>query len=216
MAVDLTDKETWLTLTQAADRLDVHPTTLRRWADNGDLPVMRTPGGHRRFAASEVKRFAERRHTRRADSVNEDVEQVWAEQALSQTRQEITTQDQAWLESFDSDERQRHRELGRKLLGLTLQYVSAPEENENILREARLAGQAYGKMAQQTGLPLQAALKAALFFRDTLVEVALQLPESTRISPEANVRLMRRINRLLNTVHLAIAERYDAIEASRD
>ena len=39
----------WLTLSEAAEQLGVHPTTLRRWADNGDIPVSVTPGGHRRF-----------------------------------------------------------------------------------------------------------------------------------------------------------------------
>jgi hypothetical protein len=43
-----------------------------------------------------------------------------------------------------------------------------------------------------------------------MIETALQLPENVRIRPEANVRLVRRINTLLNTVHLAIAEVYDA------
>ena len=46
----------WLTLSQAARFLDVHPTTLRRWANNGDLPAMVTPGGHRRFAAIDLAR----------------------------------------------------------------------------------------------------------------------------------------------------------------
>lgn len=43
-----------------------------------------------------------------------------------------------------------------------------------------------------------------------IMETALQLPENTRIRPEANVRLLRRVNKLLNTVQLAIAEVYDA------
>ena len=43
-----------------------------------------------------------------------------------------------------------------------------------------------------------------------MVETALQLPENVRIKPEANLRLLRRINTLINIVHLAIAEVYDA------
>ena len=49
----------WLSLKQAADRLGIHPTTLRRWADSGEIPVMLTPGGHRRFAISDIERFSE-------------------------------------------------------------------------------------------------------------------------------------------------------------
>ena len=34
-----------LTLSDAAALLGVHPATLRRWADQGDVLVMVTPGG---------------------------------------------------------------------------------------------------------------------------------------------------------------------------
>ena len=52
-------KENWLSLKQAAERLGIHPITLRRWADNGELPTLLTPGGHRRFAVADLDRFAE-------------------------------------------------------------------------------------------------------------------------------------------------------------
>jgi len=45
----------WLTLSQAAALLGVHPSTVRRWADHGDLPVKLTPGGHRRFRRAELE-----------------------------------------------------------------------------------------------------------------------------------------------------------------
>jgi len=48
----------WLTMAQAADRLGVSPPTLRRWADQGRIPVRRTLGGHRRVPISELPRIA--------------------------------------------------------------------------------------------------------------------------------------------------------------
>src|SRR5512135_2043421 len=46
----------WLDLSEAAQYLGVHFTTLRRWADAGDVPCIRTPGGRRRFAQSDLER----------------------------------------------------------------------------------------------------------------------------------------------------------------
>ncbi|MEA2149019.1 MAG: hypothetical protein QOD69_849 [Solirubrobacteraceae bacterium] len=46
-----------LSLGQAAQALGVSTTTARRWADDGRLPTTRTAGGHRRFAATEVRRL---------------------------------------------------------------------------------------------------------------------------------------------------------------
>lgn len=204
--------EKWLTLGEAAGLLGVHATTLRRWADNGDIPVMLTPGGHRRFANSDIERFAQERHgTRRVEGLVE----VWADQAMTQTRQEIVVhQDQTWLTHIDDARRDHHRVLGRQLMGLTLQYL-ADENGGKLLEEARNIGRQYAELGLQAQMPLPEVLQAALFFRDTLVESALQLPESTRVRPDANARLMRRINKLLNAVHLAIAEEYDARYSNR-
>lgn len=207
MFEQLSTTEQWLTLRQAAAQLDVHPTTLRRWADNGDIAVMITPGGHRRFAASEVGRFAQERYGRRKGG---SPAEMWAEQALAETRKEVVVhRNERWLAAFDDTLRERHRLLGQQLMGLTLQYLS----NENggaIIEEARNIGHQYGLISLAAGLPLPQVLEAAMFFRDMLVETSLYLPESARIRPEANARLLRRLNTLLNAVHLAIAETYHA------
>ena len=201
----------WLSLTKAAKQLDIHPATLRRWADDGQIPCMLTPGGHRRFAVADLEKFeAERRQIKRP----EPIAAVWAKNALTSTRQQVAKQptNQAWLSSIDNSLRERHRILGQQLLGLTLQFVSAEEDDKNgpvLLEQARSVGHAYGEISQQGHMSLTDALQATLFFRDRLVEVALQLPQTTRVSPEANLRLMRRITTLLNEVQLAIAEVYE-------
>lgn len=204
---EVPETDGWLTLSEAAQRLSVHPTTLRRWADKGDMPFMLTPGGHRRFAAADVIRFAhERRGLRRVHGI----EQVWADQALDQTRKEIVVQqNQPWLTTLGDDARSQYRQLGQQLLGLTLQYLS-DENGGEILEQARQVGAQYARLAQHLDLPLSEALEASMFFRDMLMETALQLPDNTRIRPDANVRLLRRINTLLNNVQLAIAEVYEA------
>ena len=51
----------WLTLKEASEFLGVHFTTLRKWADEGEIRVFRTPGGHRRFSLADLRRFLEER-----------------------------------------------------------------------------------------------------------------------------------------------------------
>jgi excisionase family DNA binding protein len=208
---DPIQSETWLTLGEAAELLDVHPTTLRRWANNGDIPAMVTPGGHRRFAAVDLARFSRERSALR--NIN-GFAGLWATKALAQARNEVSTQrQQSWLTQFDEVARSRTRLLGQQLMGLTLQYLSSESNEENsaaILQEARRIGHQYAKHSIEQGLSLRMVLQASIFFRDSLIETALQLPETANIRPEANARLLRRVNALLNTVHLAVAEAYDA------
>ena len=208
MPEQMQQTEEWLPLSKAADRLNVHPTTLRRWADNGEIPVMLTPGGHRRFAAGDLATFAEER---RGLQRSGDLEQIWADEALSQTRQEITVrQDKTWLAIFDEETRARHRVLGQQLMGLTMRFLAGEEDDDDLLEQARQIGQEYAEIALETELCLTDALRAAIFFRDTLVETALHLPENAHVRPQVSMQLLRRINTLLNAVHLSIAEVYDA------
>jgi excisionase family DNA binding protein len=200
--------DSYLSLKPAAAHLGVHPTTLRRWADAGEIPVVLTPGGHRRFAVADLDAFAEAR--RRLRMVG-GLEQIWAAQAMNQARHELAAHPgEQWLESFDPQEREHKRQLGRRLMGIILQYLALPEGGDDLLREAQAVGYEHANDALATGMPLVEAIRAALFFRDTLVEVAVQLPEVAHVRPEANTRLLRRINTVLNTVQLAIAERYES------
>lgn len=200
-------RETWLTLSQAADRLGVHPATLRRWADGGQIPALLTPGGHRRFAAADIERFTqENRHGRSVSGL----EDIWAENALSLARIEVIRHPHVkWLSAFPEDDRQRKRALGRYLLSLLLRYVNSAEKDERLVEEARALGRAHAENTLGLGMPSCDALCAAIFFQNVMIEAAMHMPETTGIRREAHMKLVRRIHEFLNIVQLAVAERYD-------
>ena len=50
-----TERERLLTPHQVAELFRVDPKTVARWASNGWIGSIRTPGGHRRFRESEVR-----------------------------------------------------------------------------------------------------------------------------------------------------------------
>jgi excisionase family DNA binding protein len=205
-----TDKTQWFTLGEAAERLSVHRTTLRRWADEGQIPFMLTPGGHRRFAASDLDHLAERRHSVKRIG---PVERMWANQALERTRLQIMAhQSEGWFAQHDGDARNRGRDLGRQLMALTLRGLTAEKMGEEFTAEARRIGLHYGQHARDLGLPLTEALQASMFFRDALVTAAIELPENVRIPLNSQQRLLNRINKLLNMVQLGVASGFDDSE----
>jgi excisionase family DNA binding protein len=202
------DGSLYLSLSAASQLLGVHSTTLRRWADAGAIPVYVTPGGHRRFARSDIETLAARKplSTRALGS-------AWAARALAQARHSLATapaSGNAWLARIDDAERANWRRIGQQLMGVVLHFLNSPREDEELLSEARRIGADYAAQARQTGMPLTAALEAALFFRDSLVESAMQLSEDVHPRPEESARLMRRISRVANEVHLAVAAAYEA------
>lgn len=201
------DESTYLSLSAASKLLGVHSTTLRRWADAGAVPVYVTPGGHRRFARADIEALAERRLL-----PVQSVATTWATRALEQARTEMAQSHHppAWLAAMSEEERATRRRIGQQLMGVVLRYVNAQGDEERLLAEAHTIGKEYAQSARQIGMPLTAALEAALFFRDSLVEAAMDLPEQSNLRPEASARLLRRISRVLNVVQLAVAAGYEA------
>jgi excisionase family DNA binding protein len=47
----------FLNVGQAADYLGVSAASLRKWSDEGIVPVYRTPGGQRRFSLADLDEF---------------------------------------------------------------------------------------------------------------------------------------------------------------
>ncbi|MDA0682836.1 MAG: excisionase family DNA-binding protein [Bacteroidetes bacterium] len=197
-------------LKEAADQLGVHPVTLRRWAESGKIESVRTPGGHRRFPESELKRLTNQSE----DVTSESFKESFRENALSYTRADLGDHTASWNAGLEEQDREEKRMLGRRLMGLLIQYVGAEEtENEEVLEEARIVARVYAKNVVRNGIPLQDALKAVNFFRDHILESAVVLPDVSRRRPEANQRMFRKLNAFLNEMQLVIANCYEILGA---
>lgn len=71
----------WLSTKRAMEILGVGSTTIKRWADEGLLPFMRTAGGHRRFNHVELLTFLE---TRAASSKEPEEVHQWLNWLLNE------------------------------------------------------------------------------------------------------------------------------------
>ena len=56
------EEKAYLTPGEVADLLMVSSAAVRRWAAEGDLKALTTPGGHRRFLPEDVEAFASKRN----------------------------------------------------------------------------------------------------------------------------------------------------------
>jgi excisionase family DNA binding protein len=53
------ERNRFLNVGQAASYLGVSPASLRKWSDDGRVPVYRTPGGQRRYSIADLDAFME-------------------------------------------------------------------------------------------------------------------------------------------------------------
>ena len=197
-----------LSLTDAATLLGVHPATLRRWADQGDILVMVTPGGHRRFPRTEIDRLL-------GASAHAEDEAQFAQhvvdQALAHTRAQLAQQqDASWVTGFDASERDAKRESGRRLMQLLRRLLTAADgELEPLLDEVRTIGGAYAEDALRIDMGITDVLRAITFFRDQILESTLAGPDAVPMDQQAGRRAIQRINIFFSTMLLAVAAAFD-------
>lgn len=196
----------WLSLKEASQLLGVHFTTLRKWSDDGQIRVFRTPGGHRRFSVSDLRRFLEARasHTPPADSDS------FVDAAVGQVRAEIEKvrhEHPKWAEVLSAEERDMTRQRGRQLFSLAVAYVLKPAQREQLLVEGRRLGFDYGIEAAQVGMPLVEAGRAVQFFRSQLSKI-VHTENSYGLDAD-DIRIQSAIDEFIDEILYAVLSGYE-------
>jgi excisionase family DNA binding protein len=204
-----------LSVSAAADLLGVHAVTIRRWTDEGKLPEVRTPGGHRRIPREAIERLRREAAPPAPDlpAVGGLADQAWAEHALVHTRYEVRSHPETpWTRDLAPDARAQYRDSGNRLMGLLLQHVAGGGDEEGRRQEIRKLAHGYAREMRDRGLSQSEALRATLFFRDALTESTAYYPHLHAQPAADQVLLIRKVNAFMNEVQLAIAEAYEESE----
>ena len=199
----------WLALKEASDFLGVHFTTLRTWADNGEIPVFRTPGGHRRFSLDDLRRFL----TQRSQLALPD-EHGLVHVAVDRTRQELNRSlpvTQEWRYPLQGEAEQARRQRGRQLFALAVSFVLKPGQRERLLAQGRELGYEYGCEAAAGGVKLADTGRAVQFFRSQLV-AAVRHHEGVnppKVLDADDLRVQQLIDQFLDEVLYAVLNGYE-------
>ncbi len=166
----------------------------------GKVHAYRTPGGHRRFSATEIASLAETKEPPVLEGV--------AAAVINQLRQRyrtvahsVTTHER-WLSDLNDQSRQQFHELGGALLERLGEYLTASTSRERRtgLAEARRLGVCYGQSCAASGLDTARAVEACVLFRrpvlDVLSRALVAHPEQ---GPELS-RIMRDAERFMDEV----------------
>lgn len=193
----------WVTLARACEVLGVNESTVRRWADSGQLHVFRTPGGHRRFAEDELYALLE--------SGGSQPDRVLENAAVTRIRRGLHSgrEDAKWNDSISASSRDQLRPLGRRLLEIVDDYIWRRARRSDLELEVTLIGEQYGRELRQRGITLTQAMQAFTFFRQALDQAAKQLAERSRMTPEEGQQAREQIAGLADRVLIAFSEVYE-------
>ena len=197
----------WVSLGVASHLLGVNESTLRQWADRGLVRTFRTPGGHRRFSRADMAHLVESRTSEdQADTMAR-----WRTTALRKIRRRLQrTKPEAnpWQTKMDEASKERLRLFGRRLLQLTADYSSQRGPRPELLAEARLIGEGQGREMARLGVPLEEAVQAYVFFRNSFMDTVGETWQSQGVPPWEMPRLWRQGSALLDSVLLAVIAAY--------
>lgn len=193
----------WVSLARACELLGVNESTVRRWADSGEIQVFRTPGGHRRFAEAELLAMIQSGGGRRTDRALSDA-------ATSRIRRQLHSGSaDEWYGEIEQAERDALRPLGRRLVEIVDDYISRRGRRSDLEEEVGAIGEQYGRELRRRGMPLAQAVQAFTFFRKSLDETARQLAERNRLTPEDAAKAREAIAGLADRVLIGLTSVYD-------
>lgn len=191
----------WVNLARACELLGVNESTVRRWADTGEIRCFRTPGGHRRFAEADLVAMTEQ-HAPAAGPLEAA--------AVARIRRHLAADEQAdgWLAAIENADRDALRPLGRELVTLVADALAGRRPPAQIERAVDALGRRYGEILLARRTPLVEAVEACTFFRRSLDETVKQLAARRQMTADQATRGRERIAMLADRVLLGVTIAY--------
>jgi excisionase family DNA binding protein len=197
----------WMRLSEAADYVGVHFTTLRRWTDQGKVPCIRTPGGRRRFKRSELDAFMS--GLRQGDRTNLALASGLEGRIAFGRAGHIGVKNEPWYGRLDEAQRRSMRAEGQRLMAVLMQYASRSNGGDAFLEEGRRVATEYGEAFCRAGLSLVETIRAFILVRRSISD-SIYEAGSIAGPPDADTwRLYDRSNHFLDTMLFTILEAYE-------
>lgn len=202
----------WISLSEAASLLGVHPSTVRLWSDKGMLPVHKTQGGHRRYKRGEILLWSESNSKSREEALEPE---GMMQEIVRNVRMHISEgrlQKEVWYQSLDEDARAQYRMSARSLFQGLMTYVAT--NGREAKSEAYAIGYEYASRARRYSLSYVDAAKAFLFFRDMLVESVIKVYTEANIPARRAAEIYVRIHSFTDDILISLLETYRTLETA--
>jgi excisionase family DNA binding protein len=202
-------RQTWLTLGAASEHLGVSESTIRRWADAGEIRSYRTHGGHRRILEEDLRGIIA---SAGASAASRDTDRI-SDLALARVKRRITRGRQGHsldhFQSLSPDAIDRLRLLGRQVVDLFARYIASDSKKERFSEDARTIGREYGRSLVAEKVGLTAAVATFNSMRRSLEETASQIANEAGLSTEEAVEAVESTLELADQILEGMASVYE-------
>lgn len=203
--------EEWLSLSDTAKVLGVHPSTVRLWSDKGLLPTHKTQGGHRRYRHSEITLWAE---TRRRPALPEPERMM--NEVIRNVRMQISEgrlEAEPWYQKLDEQAREQYRIGARSLFHGLMTYVAT--NGAEAASEAYAIGYEYASRAHRYNLNYVDAARAFLFFRDTLIESVVRVYGEANVPSGQTAEMFHKMHSFTDQILISLLQTFQSLNTGR-
>jgi excisionase family DNA binding protein len=209
-----TSEEAPLTISEAAQVLGVSEAALRLWTDEGKIKAFVTPGGHRRYSRTELKKFAskETRMLGVKDVVTQMEETFGQHREISKTYFSTSPREGDLSRKYQ----QALAGSGHDLLQLIMQYISEPANRAATLQKIREVSARHGEISANLGLSLTDSVQAFLLHREPIIKSTTLLIKKREGNSGRIINLIPMIGQVLDEALLAhVAAHQQAQQGAR-
>ena len=206
-------EQSLVSIGEASRILGVSEATLRLWTDEGRIRAFITPGGHRRYSRTDLRRFAGLQA--KVHSLKDLTTEM--EQAAVVQRQIARTAFPATIlrDDLSAEERRRLATFGRQMLNVIIRYVTEPSRQEETIKQGQEVGRNFGTELAALGVPLTDALEAFLLHRTPFVNAVTNLLRRREMLSERAVEAVPLVSRVMDEALLSLVAAYQETMARR-
>ncbi|MFH1003174.1 MAG: helix-turn-helix domain-containing protein [Chloroflexota bacterium] len=167
------EPEPLISISEASQMLGVSETALRQWTDEGKLKAFITPGGHRRYARAELKKFMGNQP--KTFGIKDLVVELEDSARSLRETSRASLKTGSWYQQLSESSREQLAHLGRQLLDLIIKYVTERSHRGETIQQAHDVGNELGVTLARLGLPLTDSVEVFITHREPVMKAATQL-----------------------------------------
>lgn len=199
-------KEGLVSISDACQILGVSENALRQWTDDGKIRAFVTPGGHRRYAVANLKKFIGTRQ--RSASIKDLAAELRETVAPLREVARASLSEKAWYSKLDAELQENLASLGRNLLRTIVKYCTNVSDREKTAQTARDIGRELGERLASIGLPLTDAVEIFILHRDPIMNAATQVMKRREAATGRFIDAIPLVARVMDEALLSLVAGY--------
>ena len=194
--------EVLININEASRILNVSENALRQWTDEGKIKAFITPGGHRRYSTTELKKFinSHQKTLRIKDLVIQIEETVELHREIA--RKNISSA--ARYNKLDHLSQEQLANSGRQMLTCIIRYITEPSKREEIVQLTRDTGRYMGKILVNASLSVTDSVEAFLIHREPVINAITHLLKKRGASSDRIVDAIPLVTYIMDEALLAL------------